>query len=95
MPLIGAAEVESRFFHEYRGSKIGESRSLPWRDVEKSLFIAVNPELSDEVGLALDFRTSLKDPRVIGSDWTEEDTCHWKEVAPTFTCFCQNLGIKV
>lgn len=87
--LMGAAEDENEIFHEYRGSKIPEARELPWVDVEKTALIAVNKFPGDDVAIALDYRTCMTDPRVIGTDWATHGGigCHWREIAPTFTEF--------
>ena len=72
---------------EYRGSET-EPRSLPWLDVELSLFIAVNRLMGDDLAIALDYRTSDTDPRVVASDWwTGDNTLHWREAFPTFSAF--------
>ena len=93
MPLISTAEVESKYFHESRGSRVRKSRPLPWRDVDNSLFIAVNHRRGDDVGLTIDFRSFRKDPRVIGSECTRDNKHLWREVAPTFTSFCRAIGL--
>jgi hypothetical protein len=93
MPLISTAEVEIKHFHEYRGSRVRKSRPIPWRDVDNSLFIAVNHRRGDDVGQAIDFRSSRKDPRVIGSECTRDNKCLWREVAPTFTSFFRAIGL--
>ena len=84
----------SDVFHEYKGSAAA-TRDLPWLDVEKTLFIAVNRNSGDDIAIALDYRTSLDDPRVVASDWWSEDnTKHfWKEVEVQFSEFVKKLGI--
>ena len=84
--LMGPEEHENRIFHEYRGSKIAETRDLPWIDVEKSALIAINQIPGDDVALALDYRTSMTAPRVIGTEWIDgpDGGCFWREVAPSF-----------
>jgi len=49
----------SELFHEYRGSKVPE-RELPWLDVDKALFIAVNRIAGADIGIVLDYRTGWK-----------------------------------
>jgi hypothetical protein len=62
------------------------SRPLPWLDADLALFIAVNREIGADLGIALDYRTSSDDPRVVASDRrTGDHTCHWKEAFPTFS----------
>jgi len=83
----------SELFHEYRGSKVPE-RELPWLDVDKALFIAVNRIEGADLGIVLDHRTSLEDPRVLASDWQSGDnTHHWREVESRFSDFVKKLGI--
>ncbi len=83
----------SELFHVYRGSK-GTERQLPWLDVDKALFIAVNRIEGADLGIVLDYRTSLEDPRVVASDWQSgNNTHHWKEVESRFSDFVRKLGI--
>ena len=91
-PLMAQNEMENYFFHEYRGSAFPCGRDLPWIDVEKSVMIAVNRRIGDDLGIALDYRTIAEDPRVIGSDWSDEG-CSWREIAPTFSTFCIRSGL--
>lgn len=82
----------SEIFHEYKGSTTSP-RDLPWLDVEKTLFIAINRISGDDIAIALDYRTSLDNPRVVASDWWSEDnTKHfWKEVESQFSEFVKKL----
>jgi hypothetical protein len=84
----------SEFNHVVYGSKSKTPVELPWLDVEKALYIAVNREIGGDVGIALDYRTSMENPRVVGSDW--RDTKHfWREVTPTFSEFVKRIGITL
>jgi hypothetical protein len=79
-------------FKEKRGSSESREIILPWRDVEKSIIVAVNRNLGDDVGVALDFRTSVEDPRVIGMAWSEDYTsCDWREIAPRLSLFLEMI----
>ena len=72
---------------EFRGSESGD-RPLPWIDADLSLFTAVNRESGADFGIALDFRTSYDDPRVVASDWwTDDHTLYWREAFSTFSSF--------
>jgi hypothetical protein len=54
----------------------------------------VNRHLGDDVAVALDFRTSSADPRVVASDWSDADACcQWREVSSTFSGFVASLGL--
>jgi hypothetical protein len=80
-------------FREYRSSE-SEARPLPWLDDDLALFIAVNRELGADIAIALDYRTSFVDPRVVASDWWSGDpTCHWREVTSTFSEFVNRLRL--
>jgi len=80
-------------FREYRGSE-SEPRPLPWLDDDLVLFIAVNREIGADIGIALDYRTSSIDPRVVASDWWSGDsTCHWREVTSTLSEFASRLHL--
>jgi hypothetical protein len=80
-------------YHEVRGRLAVEPVELPWRDVDRSFLVAVNRFGGDDVGIALDYRTSASDPRVIANDWGSERWCVWREVAPTFSQFVHVLGM--
>jgi hypothetical protein len=91
-PLMGPDEVEQGLFSEYRGSMIGE-RDLPWIDVEKALFIICNRVPGDDVGIALDYRTGINSPRVIGGDWCLGSGCVYRQISPAFDAFVEMLGL--
>jgi hypothetical protein len=79
---------------EHRSSE-SEERPLPWRDDDFALCIAVNREIGADIGVALDYRTSSVDPRVVASDWWTDDpmTCYWREVTATFSEFVRRLEL--
>jgi hypothetical protein len=56
-------------FHMFRGSRAAEPAELPWLDVERSFFEAVNRWPGDDVGIALDYHSGIDDPRVVAGDW--------------------------
>ncbi len=90
--LADSARI-SLLFHEYRSTN-GIYLDLPWIDVDRHLMIAVNRVIGDDVGIALDYRTSQDDPRVVASDWrTGDNTHHWREVFPTFSAFIEALRL--
>jgi hypothetical protein len=86
--------VSSKHMRELRGSLQALPVELPWRDVERSILVAVNRNVGDDVAIALDFRTSQSDPRVIASAW-REDGLFWEEVAPTFTQFLRAIPVDI
>ena len=59
----------------------------------------MNRRPGDDVAIALDYRTSPSDPRVVGSDaWTSQHETGqiqyvWREVAPAFSVFAEALGL--
>ncbi|MEM7412163.1 MAG: hypothetical protein AAF430_18185 [Myxococcota bacterium] len=78
-----------------RGSNDGR-RDLPWLDTEQSLFLAVNRHPGDDVAIALDYRTSPSDPRVVVSGWPPSDqdgTCAWTEKFVSFAAFAAALDL--
>jgi hypothetical protein len=85
----------AEFVHYVRGSQTQSPVVLPWLDVEQAVFIVVNRHPGDDQGIALDYRTSHADPRVVASDWSEPPPagCFWREVAPTFSAFVGLLGL--
>jgi hypothetical protein len=76
-----------------RSSQSELSIQLPWLDVERAVFIIENLWPGDDQGIALDYRTSQVDPRVVASDWVVGVGCVWREVAPTFSAFVETLGL--
>jgi hypothetical protein len=86
------SEVADIHFHEALGSRAVGPLMLPWLDIEKTVFIAAGARREDEVNIALDYRTSLDDPRVVASYWTTEGYL-WREVTPTFTEFVERIGL--
>lgn len=89
----------SELFHEARGSKSDIPVELPWLDVEKAIMIAVNLEFGADVGIALDYRTSMDDPRVVASEWLRSEPLAvehiWREVTPTLSEFVERIGTKL
>jgi hypothetical protein len=91
--LLADSPEMAELFHEYRGSKV-PARELPWLDVDKALFIAVNRIDGVDLGIVLDYRTSLDDPKVVASDWQSDgNTHHWREVENKFSDFVRKLRI--
>jgi hypothetical protein len=83
------------FFRMAFGSKQSAPVELPWLDVELSIFVAVNRELGADLAIALDYRTSREDPRVVASDfWSAPGVCLWQVAAPTFSDFVAQLGLR-
>jgi hypothetical protein len=86
----------AQVFKEYRGSRSDRRPDLPWRDVDRSILVVINKTPGADVAIALDFRTSNADPRVIASAWQEQERpayIDWVEVAPTFTAFLREIGM--
>ena len=88
---------QAKHFQEYRGSNSPDKPDLPWLDVDQHIMIAHNRHIGDDIGIALDYRSSTEDPRVVGSKWVsqgEKRSHHveWIIVSNTFTVFTQLLG---
>ena len=67
---------------------------LPWLDVDRAFFIAMAQSAGDDTVVALDYRTSSSDPRVVASDvWTASAPCDWRTVAQTFSEFVAELRL--
>lgn len=82
------------FFRQLVGSQGLWPNELPWLDVEQMVFIAISGDSDDDLGIALDYRSRMDDPRIIASDWLSgADGYMWREVAPTFTEFVERLGL--
>ena len=91
-PLMAPSETESLVFHEYRGS-FHEYRPLPWIDVEKTLFIAINRRIGDDVGIALDYRDNPEEPSVVGGDYHSDKELQYRLITSTFRQFAKSLGL--
>jgi hypothetical protein len=94
MGWVNEDDAELAFCHEYRGSRCA-ARDLPWVDVEKHLIILCNERIGDDVAIALDYRTSLFDPRVIGTEYgiiNRKGLILWREISPCFSDFCEMLN---
>jgi hypothetical protein len=84
----------SASFHMVRGRTSAAPVDLPWLDADLAVFIAVNRFPGDDLAIALDYRTSSNDPRVVASEWlAESGGCIWREVAGSFTKFAQHLRL--
>jgi hypothetical protein len=67
---------------------------LPSLDVDRAFFIAMARYAGDDTAVALDYRTSSSDPRVIASDvWTSSAPCAWRTVTETFSEFVAELHL--
>jgi hypothetical protein len=85
----------SQLFHITCGSRFSTPIHLPWLDIEKAFFIAVNRVPGDDIAIALDYRTDVYDPRVVASDlWSIPGRYVWQEVTPTFSQFVARLGLN-
>ncbi|MGH3390108.1 MAG: hypothetical protein ACRDOO_14660 [Actinomadura sp.] len=81
-------------FRWARGSTAPGPVELPWLDVELAVLVAVNRIPGDDVAIALDYRTSTSDPRVVASDvWTDPRRCAWRTIAPTLSAFTAGLKL--
>ncbi|MEV8099767.1 hypothetical protein [Kitasatospora sp. NPDC085879] len=81
-------------FRQARGSTADGPVELPWLDAERAVLIAVARTVGDDIALALDYRTDLADPRVVGSDiWTNPQEYTWRVAAPSFSAFAAALGL--
>lgn len=84
----------ANLFRQARGSTAPEPVELPWLDVDLAVLVAVNRIPGDDVAIALDYRTSALDPRVVASDsWTDPNRCGWRTVAPAFSAFTVSVGL--
>lgn len=84
---------DAAFMHLACGSLTTQPILLPWIDLEQVVWIMVNREVGDDQAVALDYRTSRTDPRVIASHWVVKTGCCWREVTPTFSSFVQQLDL--
>jgi hypothetical protein len=69
---------------------------LPWLDAELAVFVAVNRHLGDDVAIALDYRVSRREPRVVASEYVEDEKgarFEWRRVADTFGQFAEDVGL--
>jgi len=105
LPTLGSMRCEStglladhprsaEYFHETRGSLTRTTVELPWLDADKAVFIATNLDNGDYLGIALDYRLSEHEPRVVASQWLPgAKGCVWRPVAETFDQFARAIGL--
>lgn len=77
----------------HRGSKWPGQSGLPWLDIERAFFIAINQIPGDDVAVALDYRADPIVPGVIASDWTGGNECSWRVVAESLDEFVRELAM--
>jgi hypothetical protein len=89
---IGGKEMMNTY-KEKRGSG-GAVPELPWVDVEKRLLVAVCKWPGDDVGIALDYRTSVTDPSVVALCYGGDGIgFYWTRVSDSFTKFVECSGL--
>ena len=75
-------------FRVKRGSCSATPVIIPWLDVERAVFIAVNRVPGDDIAIALDYRTSFEDPRVVANVWHAGPTSvNGERLLPRFRVF--------
>jgi hypothetical protein len=79
---------------EVRGSKMPTPVELPWLDVDRVILLAFAKEIGGVEAIALDYRASRTDPRVVANEWQERKGFYWREVTPTFTEFVERIGLN-
>ncbi len=83
------------WFFEKNSDTDARASSLPWRDLRSSFLIAVCKSPGDDIAIALDFRTSMEHPRVIGNNWHSDiKGCPWEEISSTFEEFVERIKLK-
>lgn len=93
---LADSQFGSRLHRVYRGSRSDEKLDLPWLDVELSVVIAVNKQHGADLGVALDYRTSMKDPRVVATVWENlpEPHVEWRVVADKASEFFSAMELE-
>jgi hypothetical protein len=94
---FAAGSDVDRLFHLKRGSESSTPVELPYLDVEKIINIGTCDDDFD-LGVFLDYRTSIENPRVVANGPPAELSdfhFEWYEVAPTFAEFAERLGIRL
>jgi hypothetical protein len=76
----------------HRGSTWPGEPGLPWLDIERAIFVAINQIPGDDVAVALDYRADSIVPRVVASDWTDNEYS-WRVVAESFDEFVRELAM--
>jgi hypothetical protein len=88
-------ETSAEVFRFARGCTAPGPVELPWLDIDRAFLIAGARYAGDDTAVALDYRTSVDDPRVVASDvWTQPSACGWRVVAETFSAFVAELGLE-
>jgi hypothetical protein len=76
----------------HRGSTWPDESDLPWLDIERAFFVAINQIPGDDVAVALDYRADPISPRVVASEWTDAG-CFWRVVSADFSEFVRELAM--
>jgi hypothetical protein len=93
-----AAEIQDSFtpidWETFKMYRDGEpDKPLPWLNADQAAFIAINRFPGDDVAIALDYRASKENPRVVASHWRDNKYLEWFEVAKSFEAFAQLLSL--
>jgi len=86
--------LEDEIFFCFDSKKSKLANNLPYLASDLSILIAVNKIPGDDLGIALDYRTSFLNPRIIANNWHSGIRgCPWIEISPTFEAFIKNIGL--
>ena len=96
---LDAIRFNSGLSHAFGGEPLRihyrwiRSSKLPWLNIRRAFFIAINRNIGDDVAIALDYRTNRREPRVVASEYTDANGYRWCAVADTFSAFVESLAI--
>ncbi|GIH19675.1 hypothetical protein [Rugosimonospora africana] len=93
--LIAESADTMRFFCVGRGSA-AQPIAMPWLDLDQAVYIAICRYAGDDIALALDYRSSSTDPRVLATDTVtlSRQQVSWRQVTPTLSEFVDALHLR-
>ncbi|TQJ22477.1 hypothetical protein FBZ33_2730 [Micromonospora sp. A202] len=93
--LIAQLDAGTMQFFQIRRGGAGQPIAMPWLDLDQAVFIAECRYAGDDIAVALDYRTSPIDPRVLATDTATLAQQHlsWRQVTPTLSQFIDALHL--
>jgi hypothetical protein len=69
LACFAKSTVNAFTFHVYLGHNANGPDDLPWLDVERAVVLGGGADVGDDTWIALDYRLSPREPRVVISDF--------------------------
>jgi hypothetical protein len=84
-------EEQEKIYGMASSKKVGtDIEEIFTLDIDNAVCIALN---TDEDLVYLDYRLNPDNPRVLASEWIDEEGNKWRVIAPDFETFARKLGL--